>query len=408
MGEAARCLQAMAHTVFTFSTYPVGHVARQHAVEAWYRTISDLLATNPRPLFSFLHRDVIYGKTPLREMRGWKWSTLLSSVGVQRLEFDGNLGVSNQELEGFVDDMLRRLHGEPVDSAEARQTRASGIMYGPIAIDGEDIEEEDIATAGVAFTLGEEAEAIRWLHGEIASGRGLPLAEAEAVVRTLSIVMHGEQQIMLPLLELRRFDEYTTTHSLNVSVLTMALAEWFGLGGRDVRAIGTAGLMHDLGKVRIPKEILNKRGKFDDSEREVMRSHPAEGAKIILSSDEHLDLAAVVAYEHHIMINGSGYPRFRFPRDCHRASMLVHICDVYDALRTKRPYRDAWPAKKVLAYLEERSGTEFEGQVAHSFSEMMATWERQVAYVAEDQPVPLDFSPGDTPAPTVPTSQPTR
>src|SRR5437773_11311612 len=69
-----------------------------------------------------------------------------------------------------------------------------------------------------------------------------------------------------------------------------------------------------------------------------MNRHPAEGARLILRAEEDLDLAAVVAYEHHIMLNGDGYPTFQFRRDCHEGSKLVHVCDVYDALRTHRPY----------------------------------------------------------------------
>jgi putative nucleotidyltransferase with HDIG domain len=179
-------------------------------------------------------------------------------------------------------------------------------------------------------------------------------------------------------LQLREFDEYTTTHSLNVSVLTMALAEFLGLGARDVRAFGTAGLLHDLGKVRIPLEVLNKAGKLEPQERAVMNAHPVEGARIIITSEPDLDMAAVVAYEHHIMLNGGGYPGFSYKRDCHKASKLVHICDVYDALRTKRPYRDAWPSEKVLAYIEERSGAEFDGSTAHSFAQMIRSRESQM------------------------------
>ncbi len=82
-----------------------------------------------------------------------------------------------------------------------------------------------------------------------------------------------------------------------------------------------------------------------------------------------------MAYEHHIMLDGGGYPTFKYQRKCHYASKIVHVCDVYDALRTNRPYRDAWPSSKVLAYVEERSGTEFDGEIAHAFTQMMSTWE---------------------------------
>ena len=153
-----------------------------------------------------------------------------------------------------------------------------------------------------------------------------------------------------------------------------------------------------------------------------MNTHPAEGARIILDSQESLDLAAVVAYEHHIMINGQGYPTFRYPRECHQASKLVHVCDVYDALRTKRPYRDAWPAEQVLSYLDGRSGQEFDPELVAAFGRMMRQWEPQVAVLADEhasvpaapvaaaEPVPAESAPatlleapltatGDLPAP---------
>jgi putative two-component system response regulator len=88
------------------------------------------------------------------------------------------------------------------------------------------------------------------------------------------------------------------------------------------------------------------------------------------------------------MINGGGYPTLNYPRGCHQASRLVHVCDVYDALRTNRPYRDAWPADKILSYIEERSGTEFDGEIAHAFTRMVREWEPNLAEVTEDQPVP--------------------
>jgi len=155
-----------------------------------------------------------------------------------------------------------------------------------------------------------------------------------------------------------------------VSVLTMALAEHLGLGARAVRGFGVAGLLHDLGKVRIPLEILNKPGKLTDEERKVMQAHPVEGARIILAGDRELDLAAAVAYEHHMMLNGGGYPTCH-ARGCHQASHLVHVCDVYDALRTNRPYRAAWEAARTLDYIEEKAGSEFEPTVARAFVTLM-------------------------------------
>jgi putative nucleotidyltransferase with HDIG domain len=279
-----------------------------------------------------------------------------------------------------------------IDTSETRQMRASNIRFGVLGMRGEEKGggPDQVATATLAYTLREEAEAVRWLHGELQDDRDLHLVEAEAVVRSLSVAMHGDQAFLIPLLRLKEFDQYTTTHALNVSILTMALAEFIGLGPKEVRTFGIAGLLHDLGKVKIPEEILTKPGKLTHEERQIMNSHTVEGARIILNTQQHLDLAAVVAYEHHIKLNGGGYPRFAYPRKCHHASDLVHVCDVFDALRTDRPYRDAWPTERILDLIAEGAGSEFDPNLAHAFSQMVQQWETRVAELNdEEQPLPM-------------------
>ncbi|HEX2778709.1 MAG TPA: HD domain-containing phosphohydrolase, partial [Gemmatimonadaceae bacterium] len=252
-------------------------------------------------------------------------------------------------------------------------------IRGEGALPAEKSAENGGARSGIVYDLGAEADAIRWMHDEVATRGELPLLEAEAVVRSLAVAMHGDSQMVLPLVQMKEFDQYTTTHSLNVSVLTMALAEHLALPATDVRAFGVAGLLHDLGKVRIPKDILVKPGKLSEEERQIMQRHPVDGARLIVASDKKLDLAAVVAYEHHIMLDGGGYPKPHFGRCCHHASELVHVCDVYDALRTNRPYRAAWESAKTLDYIEERAGTEFEPKVAKAFVAMVKSWDERVA-----------------------------
>src|SRR2546427_11217515 len=113
--------------------------------------------------------------------------------------------------------------------------------------------------------------------------------------------MHSDRQLVIPLLQLKEFDQYTTTHSMNVAVLTMALAEHLGLGARDVRTFGIAGLSHDIGKVRIPLDVLTIPGRFADAERALMNAHPVEGSCTILKSAKQLELPPVVSSEQLIM-----------------------------------------------------------------------------------------------------------
>jgi putative nucleotidyltransferase with HDIG domain len=370
MADPVRFLTALARSLATMALYSSGHPARERAVDRSYTLLRDLQAFDPTPRFSFLGDEVIYGEHVVRELGDWEWAPRLAGAGVQRLEFEAD--VNREEFEDFLEQVLARFMLAAVDSSEARTSRRAGVKFGSIGIRGSALTEPAPApqTATVSYSLGEEADMVRWMHAEVSERGGLPLLEAEAVVRSLSVAMHADGGFVLPLLQLKQFDEYTTTHSLNVSVLTMALAEHLGLGARAVRGFGVAGLLHDLGKVRIPLEILNKPGKLSDEERKVMQAHPVEGARIILAGDRELDLAAAVAYEHHMMLNGGGYPTCR-GRGCHQASHLVHVCDVYDALRTNRPYRAAWEAARTLEYIEEKAGTEFEPTVARAFVTLM-------------------------------------
>ena len=387
MSDPVRFLGAFAQALASMALYADGHPQRERAIDAAFTELQELQRDTPRPLFTFLGDEIVYGKLPLRDMKAWDWSPRLANAGVQRLEFEDR--VDREEFEGFLEEVLARLTLSSVDTTEARQMRRSSIKFGTVGVRGDpEAAKEELPTATLSFSLGEEVDTLRWIHQEVQSRGTLPLAEAEAVVRSLSVAMHGGRQVMLPLLQLKEFDQYTTTHSMNVSVLAMALAEFVGLGAQDVRAFGIAGLLHDVGKTRIPIEILTKPGKFTPQERDLMNRHPADGARLILDSEADLEVAAVVAYEHHIMLNGGGYPSLRYRRDCHQASNLVHVCDVFDALRTKRPYRGPWTQPAVLKYLEEGAGKEFEPGLVRSFIAMMRQWEPSVAVVS-DEPAPV-------------------
>jgi putative nucleotidyltransferase with HDIG domain len=380
-GDPARFLNAFAQALAAMALYRDGHPARERALDVAYQQIQDLQSDTARPLFTFLGDEVVFGRLPLRELKAWDWGKRLAQAGIQRLEFED--AVSREDFEGFLEEVLARLTLSAI-STDARQMRRSSIRFGAVGLKGEtDLTSERLPTATISFSLGEEVDTLHWMQREVQTTGAIPLAEAEAVVRSLAVAMHGGRQVMLPLLQLKEFDQYTTTHSMNVAVLSMALAEFLGLSATDVRTFGVAGLLHDIGKIKIPLDILTKPGKLTDEERALMNEHPVAGARMLLDVEEDLDLAVIVAYEHHIMINGGGYPVLRYARKCHQASKLVHVCDVYDALRTRRPYREAWSFEKTLGYLQERSGLEFDSELCAGFIRMMKQWEGQVSILPD-------------------------
>ncbi len=382
MSAAATLLISLGQGLAAMQLYPDGHPARERVLDTAYERLVELLATEPEVRFSLLGREIVHGTEILGEMEDWPWTARLNQAGVERIELSAP--VARDEFVQFLTSLSDRISGAPVDTALQRQQNRPSIRFGAIRVAGTQSEglAQVITTATMSFTLREESETIQWVHREVAEHNRLPMAEVEAVVRSLSIAMHQGSSMLLPLLELKEYDQYTTTHSANVSVLAMGLTEAMGMSSGDVRTFGVAGLLHDLGKVKIPVEVLNKVGPFTDQERKVMQQHPVEGARLLLERQQELDLAAVVAYEHHILLNGGGYPALHYARGCHQASHIVHVCDVYDALCTNRPYRGAWESEAALAYMEERSGTEFEPEALRAFVGMMRNASRQ--YVGMD------------------------
>ena len=381
--DPAAFLYSLAQALSVMALYPSGHPSRERAVDQAYQH-ADALASGERRPFTFLEDDVVYGRDRLRELKGWDYASKLVGAGIQRLEFERP--VTRDEFDEFLEEVFAQLNPSPADTSERRQMRSLGIRFGSVGLQGQGAATPPPETT-LDVTLGDEADTFRWLQGEIRDQGVVPLMEAEAVVRSLSVAMQSERRMVLPLLQLKEFDQYTTTHALNVAVLSMALAQALAVPKRQVRAIGVAGLLHDIGKIRIPIEVLTKPGKLNDEERRIMNQHPVDAARIIMESEEELELAAVVAYEHHIMLNGGGYPTVHYPRECTLASRLVHVCDVFDALSTTRPYREAWPLEKVLAYLEERAGTEFDPELVAAFNRMMRAGAAQVRVLSEESTV---------------------
>jgi putative nucleotidyltransferase with HDIG domain len=370
MTQAATFLSSFGRALSSTGLYSEGHPTLQRAIETAWRDLGDLLAVAPRPTFTFLGDSVLFGDVPLDNRKGWEWSDRLAAAGIQRVEFETM--PERQAFESFLLDVSARSAGHKSDSGHSPSAAVPAVRYGAVGLrDDGTVLEAPVVTATLAFALDAEIDTVRWVHEEVTGGRSLPLAEVEAIVDSLSVAMHGDARMVLPLVELKEYDQYTTAHSLNVSVLAMGLAERLGQDGGNVRALGIAALLHDLGKTLIPRDILNKPGRFSDAERELMNRHPVDGARLILQADEALDLAATVAYEHHIMISGGGYPVLRYPRACHEASRLVHVCDVFDALRTRRPYREAWSVRKAVKHLSERSRIEFDPHLVGVFTAMI-------------------------------------
>jgi putative nucleotidyltransferase with HDIG domain len=193
-------------------------------------------------------------------------------------------------------------------------------------------------------------------------------------VEGLAEAVTQNRTALVALTAMRNYDNYTFTHMVNVSILTMGQARALGIEGRLLREFGLSALMHDIGKVRTPKEILNKPDKLTDDEFVIMRRHTVDGAEILRRTPEMPILAPVVAFEHHLRLDGTGYPFGVRRESLNVGTMLCSISDIYDAMRSQRAYQQAFPTERILAVLKRNDGTQFDQHLVRRFVQLLGIY----------------------------------
>jgi putative nucleotidyltransferase with HDIG domain len=208
-----------------------------------------------------------------------------------------------------------------------------------------------------------------------ASTEGTPdLPAALRTVDGLADAVTQNRTAIVALTAMRNYDNYTFTHMVNVSILTMGQARTLGIEGRLLREFGLSALMHDIGKVRTPKEVLNKTEKLTDQEFAIMRRHTVDGAEILRRTPEMPVLAPVVAFEHHLRTDGSGYPAGARRTALNLGTMLCSISDVYDAMRSQRHYQQAYPSDRIVEVMKHKEGTLFDQHLVRRFVQLLGIY----------------------------------
>ncbi len=165
-------------------------------------------------------------------------------------------------------------------------------------------------------------------------------------------------------------DKETEGHSQRVAALTVQLAREVGVSEEDLNCIREGALLHDIGKMAVPDKILHKHGPLNEPEREVMRQHPAN-AYNMLYPITYLRPALDIPYCHHEKWDGSGYPRKLKGEEIPLAARIFTIIDVWDALRSDRPYRKPWSKKKTAAFIQEQAGASFDPKIVKRFMDVV-------------------------------------
>lgn len=264
----------------------------------------------------------------------------------------------------------------------------------------EQLEEHDIASIRIGDGGGEqnkdpEAEAeelkkkskevyfstigvIRDLALKTMVGQDLMLRSIKRLMMSSVNLIMREESSLLTLANIKTFDDYTFSHSVNVAIYAVALGQRVGLPRTHLYHLGICGLFHDVGKQDIPKEILNKPGALTPEEWEIIRTHPVHGAVMALSQknwSELLGRIMITAFEHHIKYDRSGYPVIARPRMASLFSRIISIADCYDALSRPRVYRKApFLSEKILGMMLAQSGKDFDPLLVKLFINMVGVY----------------------------------
>lgn len=198
-------------------------------------------------------------------------------------------------------------------------------------------------------------------------------AAKEAVAACVDNVMMNKDANLL-LTRLRNKDEYTSEHSLNVAIISIAFGRHVGMNRAELNVLGLCGLLHDMGKMLTPIDILNKPGKLTEDEMAVMKHHPLDGKEILLNSDKVMDVVIDTAYGHHERLKGQGYPRGVQATEIPLYTRMVTIADVFDAVTGDRVYRRGETAETALSILHRNAGSAFDESLVMQFIQNIGTY----------------------------------
>jgi len=210
-------------------------------------------------------------------------------------------------------------------------------------------------------------EAVVSMFQEVRMGKAISAEAANELVDEISSSVMRNPGALISLARLKTADDYTYMHSVAVCALMVSLARQLKLDENQIRDAGMSGLLHDLGKAMIPMEILNKPGKLTDEEFDLIKSHPAEGHRLLIEGGTVGEIPLDVCLHHHEKVDGRGYPHQLKDEQISLFAKMGAVCDVYDAITSNRPYKAGWDPAESIRKMTEWCNGHFDTNVFQSF-----------------------------------------
>jgi putative nucleotidyltransferase with HDIG domain len=366
--HAEEIVRRLAAALRGIELYSPTHPLVQRSIDALSTTIVEGLGTAPAVVVGFIGDEVVVDSARLS--RG-SASLVGFARGLREREIEKMTfarGLTRDEVRAFVLALGDRQAAVPL----ADRLTAKGVRHvtiGRIVVDGTSDQDTGIATARRVYQTAVDTAESLWNAAK--SGDQPDPGAARKIIDSLAKLVTQDRTSLMALTALKKYDNYTFTHMVNVSALAMAQARALNLDGALLREFGFAALMHDIGKVNTPLEVLNKPDKLTRDEFEIMKRHVVDGAHILRRTPEMPALAPIVAFEHHLKQDLSGYPEKIGSRKLNLCTMIVSIADVFDALRSNRPYREGLATARIRAIMGEQDNPAFNQTLLKRFVNLM-------------------------------------
>lgn len=363
--EVACFIRHLVSAVSSSLLYSPDHrQVRRLRIEA-LASLESALAVDGEIVIMLIDDDLVCNGAPLDgSLCANRFMRLFAAKGIRHITLLRE--VESGELGDLIAALSCRGEFVPEEWASAH-IRLGGLKLDNVPDDAGEPEEDDAGLLDLEDIRFHEHEAFREIFECMRDNRKFGMRKINGIVRSL---VHAFSRMSMPLLAysvLSSLDRYTFIHSTNVCILNLAQAMAMGIEGSLLHDIGVSGMMHDIGKLLIPEEILSKPGKLNDEEWQVMREHPVRGAHYLLDQPGVPRLAVVCAYEHHMRHDGSGYPKAQGGWEQNICSQMTAVSDCFDALRTRRVYKDSVDYDTIAATMLAGAGSQFHPLLARNF-----------------------------------------
>ncbi len=358
--------------------YPVGHPAVRESAIGLMESLTRYFDEGSDVAFTFFENEVLLGSQLLAD-ESFLFDQLIRDVSegaVNSVTFMRGLSVSELEraLPMLVADVSAVEAAGGLEKAIAEANTPNVVMAVVKVFERDQRVEETDERQMARATYSGALELMRDLDRLVKSNRAASAERVRGVVRGLVDNILTNQAALLELSGLKDYDEYTFFHSVNVAILSLALGSMLSSDRRFLNSLGVGALMHDIGKMAIDVDVLNKPGALTSDEWEQVRRHPLVGASVAASMPTLDRASIVVILEHHMRADLDGYPQRRPPRKQHLSSRIVALADAYDAMTSRRSYSEARLQDEAMEVLAKNSGSAFDPVLVRLFVQMLGVY----------------------------------